>query len=372
MKRTNVIFSVLVIILTVGTLLAVTLIASASYGGEMWKIVLLLVAGAVACGLVNAFAHELGHLIAGKINGFKFSEMTVWFFRWYKVREKICFSFVLMKEQAGYTEMFPKGNNDVARRYNKMTLGGLIASFVCMLIGIVPLFMTAYLPLVAYSFTSMMLPVGAYYFFGNALPVVSGGARNDGAVVLEYIKKEDSVKVMEGLLAIQAELYLGKTPSEIEEKYYFDLPQLPEDDLYFIQLLHARYDYYLDKGDVENAIKTTNRLLELDEYMPKHYVNLVKTDNLYNACALVKDEEKADDLMYELEKCLSVNNALSIRAKTAYLVYVKEEFDDVDAFIEKWAEEAEKSVFEGEELFNKKLLEKLKNHVELKRDIVAE
>ena len=372
MKRTTVIFSVLVIIMTIGTLLAVTLVASASYGGDMWKIVLLLIGGAVACGIVNAFAHELGHLVAGKLNGFKFSEMTVWFFRWYKVREKISFSFVALKEQAGYTEMFPKGKENLAKRYNKMTLGGLIASLVCMLIGIIPLCLTAYLPLVAYSFTAMMLPVGAYYFFGNALPVVSGGARNDGAVVLEYVKKENSVKVLEGLLSIQADLYLGKTPSEIDEKYYFDLPQLPEDDLYFIQLLRARYDYYLDKGDVENAIKTTNRLLELDEYMPKYYLNIIKTDALYNACTLVKDEEKADDLMYELEKFLSINNLISMRAKTAYLVYIKEELDDVDSFIEKWQEEAEKSVFEGEELFNKKLLENLKNHVKTKLEVVTE
>ena len=372
MKRTTVVFSVLVIIMTVGALLAVALVAGAFYGGEMWKIALLLVAGAVVCGLVNAFAHELGHLIAGKLNGFKLSEITVWFFRWYKVRERICFNFVMLKEQAGYTEMFPKGTNDLAKRYNKMTLGGLVASLMCMLIGIVPLCLTAYLPLIAYAFTAMMLPVGAYYFFGNALPVVSGGARNDGAVVLEYVKKENSVKVMEGLLSIQAQLYLGKTPSEIDEKYYFDLPQLPEDDLYFIQLLHARYDYYLDKGDVENAVKTTNRLLELDEYMPKYYLNNIKTDALYNVCALVKNEQTADELMYELERFLTANNILSIRAKTAYLVYIKEEFDYVDSFMEKWIEESEKSVFEGEELFNKKLLEKLKNHVKTKLEVVTE
>ena len=43
--------------------------------------------------------------------------------------------------------------------------------------------------------------------------------------------------------------------SEIDESYYFDLPQLCEEHPYFIQLLTLRYSYYLDKGDYENAKK---------------------------------------------------------------------------------------------------------------------
>ena len=240
MNRKNIIFNVILLVLTLGAVFGVALTASNNYKTtDTWLVLVLLISGGIVAGLINAFAHELGHLIAGKVNGFILSDMTVWFFRWSKEREKIRFDFTLIGEQAGYTEMFPDGTENLGKRYKKMVAGGLIASFVCMLIGVVPLFLTDYMPFEAYAFWAMLLPLGAYYFIGNALPMVSGGAKNDGEVLSGLIKNDDSSKVAINLLAIQSELYYGKTPSQIDEKWYFDLPQLAEDDINFILLLNV-------------------------------------------------------------------------------------------------------------------------------------
>ncbi len=359
-RRTNVINGALYLILTMASMFVAVYVCNLRYSEQLVTVVLWFILGAVVAGIINTFVHELAHLFAGKINGFAFSEITVWFFKWTKVRNKIRFSFTMMKDEAGYTEMIPKSRENLEKRYKSMTLAGPIASFFCILIGVVPFFVVQ-MPLWAYCMLSVFLPVSVYFFFGSILPQSSYGVRNDGAVAYGIAKMDDVSRVTVNLLAIQSEMYNGKTPSEIEQSLYFDLPQLPEDNPVFFMLLNARYNYYLDKEDYDNAKKTTERLLSLEEYMIKPYLNVVKTDALYNACTFDYNEEVADDLMYELEKYLNnVNSTTNVRVKLAYLLYVRREKDFAEMFFNKATKEASRSQIKGYGNFEKKLLEKMK------------
>lgn len=360
-RRINFINNVAVIVLTALGLMAVVLIANGTFTASLGTVLASFAAGAVIAGVICTCFHELGHFIAGKINGFDFLSMTIWFFKWSKERGKIVFDFVMMGDEAGYTEMVPKSTENLTVRLKKMTLGGLVATVIPMLFGIIPLFLVEKLSLFGFAAWAMFLPIGVYMFFGNALPMTSGGAGNDGKVLFGIKKMDDDTKVILSMLAVQSELYSGKTPAEIDEKYYFDLPQLSEDDLNFAMLLSARYCYYLDKKDYVNAKKTTDRLLSIADYLPKAYLNAVKTDALYNACTFDKDEETADDLMAELEKYLGRRNgSAEIRAKTAYLLYIKEEKAALDIFYRKGVIEANKCNLRGLGLFERKLLEEMK------------
>lgn len=360
-RRTNLINNALSLLLTMGAFFAVIYFCDLRYvQAEMITVILYVVVGAIIAGIFNAFAHEFGHVIAGKKNGFVLSSVTVWFFRWSRIGKHIRFDFVMIGDEAGYTEMIPTVTDNLSKRFKAMTLGGIISSFILMLVGIPALFVTT-LPLWLFCVWAMFLPIGAYYFFGNALPMISYGARNDGAVVYGLNKQDDNSKVTVALLAIQAELYNGKTPKEIDKQLYFDLPQLPEDDLCFTMLLNARYNYYLDIEDFDNAKKTSDRLLELVEYMPKAYKYIVQADALYNACTFAFDEDVADDLMYELEKYLnSVNSATNLRVKLAYVLYVKKEKEGAQAFYKRGLKVAAKMQIKGLEEFEKALYERIK------------
>ena len=362
-RRTNIINYIISMVITLGTLLAVVVVCNSRYTEQLFEVMLKFVVGAICAGLVNTFAHELGHLIAGKKNGFVFSEMCVWFFKWKKVKNKIRFNFAMIGEEAGYTDMLPTYADNMAVRLKKMTLGGVIASGVLMVLGIIP-FCIPTLPSWVFCVFAMFLPIGAYFFFTSALPSSSGGVRNDGAVVYGINKNDDTTKVTLNLLAIHAELYNGKSPSEIDEDLYFNLPQLPEDDVNFTMLLNARYLYYLDKEDYDNAKKTTDRLLSVLDYMPKAYRCAVKTDALYNACTFDYNEDVADDLMYELEKYLNnINSTTNVRAKLAYLLYVRKEKDAFDLFYKKGLKEVSRCQLKGLGEFEKKLFEKMKQDV---------
>lgn len=362
-RKTNIINNALTMIFMMIGLFFVVYACNSNYNKELIEVILWFFLGAVISGFINTVIHELAHLVVGKKNGFAFSSMVIWFFKWSKVKNKIRFDFTMFGEEAGYTEMIPKNSENIAIRYQKMSIAGPIASFFCMLIGIAPFFIST-LPYQLFCLWSVFLPVGAYFFFGSVLPVSSNGFRNDGAVYYCMKKMDDVSKVTVNLLSIQAEMYCGKTPCEINENLYFDLPQLAEDNPVFAMLLNARYNYYLDKGDYDNAKKVTERLLSIEEYIPKSYLNVVKTDALYNACTFDYNEDIADDLVYELEKYLNnINTATNIRAKLSYLLYVKREKDSADVFYGKGIKEANRTLIKGYGNFERKLLEDMKKDI---------
>ena len=88
-KKVNIISYVANLILTLGALLGVVLMCNKTYSENMLNAVLKLLVGAIVAGFVITCVHELGHLIAGKLNGFAFSSMTIWFFKFEKIKNKI-------------------------------------------------------------------------------------------------------------------------------------------------------------------------------------------------------------------------------------------------------------------------------------------
>ncbi len=366
MKRTtNIISNVLSMLLMLGSLVAVILICNSKYTADsIFEIIGYIVLGALIAGFLTALSHELGHYFAGKRNGFILYSLVVWFFKWTKVGKKIKFNFILPLDESGYTEMIPTKTENMDKRFKKLTLGGIYGPIAFMIIGIVPLvlvFFFDFIPLIAFCIWAMFFPMGTYYLFGNILPMTSNGVRNDGAVVMGINKKDDVSIVSSAILQYQAELYNGKTPGEVDEKLLFDLPQLPEDQPTFAMLLDARYNYYLDKEDYENAKKVTDRLMGILDGMPKNIKVVAKLNALYNACTFDYDENKADDLMYELEKFLNnVNVASTVRVKLAYVLYVEKKKENLETFYKKGIKESKRCPMIGAGEFEKKLFEKLK------------
>ncbi len=365
-RKTNVINNVLSLLLTFSALIAVVLICNSKYtAGSIIEIIGYITIGAIISGFIVAVSHELGHLAAGKRNGFKLYCITIWFFKWVKVGKKRIFSFTLPLDESGYTEMIPMHSDNLAKRFRKLTEGGIYGPLILMLFGIAPLVLVYFvnvIPLFAFCLWAMFLPMGAYYLFGNLLPMSTSKVLNDGAVIYGLRKDDDLSKVTVAILKYQSELYNGKTPGEIDEKLLFDLPQLAEDQPVFAMLLDARYNYYLDKEDYENAKKVCDRLMSILDYMPKNIKVVAQLNALYNACTFDYDEDTADDLMYELEKFLNnVNTASTVRVKLAYILYVEKEKENLEVFYKKGLKEAKRCPMIGMGAFETKLFEKMKN-----------
>ncbi len=364
-SRKNLINNLLLLIFTVAAVFAVTFIGNRNFNVDLGPIIAVFICGAIIAAIVNALVHEIGHIVAGKKSGFVFISMRIFVIRFVKIGKKLKTEFTGIGEELGETEMVPATAENLEKRFAKMTLGGLIATGVLLVLSVTPLvfayFMSAKLWWL-YALTSMFFPVGVYFFFANVLPMDNEGLLNDGAVV-SGLKKDDSVsKVTVGLLRIHSELVNGKSPAEIDETCFYDLPQLPEDNPNFILLLNNRYAHELDKENFEQAKKISDRMEELLDDMPKMYSGAVMADLLYNACTFDFNEEKADDLVEDNERYLNrVNNLTNLRIKAAYLTYVVKDYAAAKEFLDKAEREVEKCRISGIKKYEGKLVSKIKN-----------
>lgn len=364
-RRINLINNIILLAVTLAGIFAVTLIGNGEYSSNLGMFVVYCILGAIFWGIVNLLVHEWGHVRAAGRNNFKVLSVRLMFFLFRKENGKTKVSLTGFGEEAGSTEMVPVGEEDLEKRFIATTRAGIYGNIVFTLICAVPLFLTSVLPFWVYSLWAVGLPVSLYYVLSNGLPMTTDGVKNDAAVIAGMKRGEDSEKVTLSLLQIHAELTEGKSPAEIDEKLYFGVPQLPEDDLNYVFLLNARYTYYLDKEDFENAKKVSDRLALLLDTMPKPFRPSVRADLLYNACTFDYDESDADNLVEDNEKYLNrAADVSTLRIKAAYVLYVLKDAAQAAKFIGHAEDLLSECKVEGQRRYERKLLDKMKADAE--------
>lgn len=318
--------------------------------------------------VVNTVAHEIAHMAVGAAKGFKTVSLRFLWFKFYKESGKTKFAFTTAFDQIGEAELIPVKKENIEKRYKTVSVAGIIANaLIAVAYAVSAIFWgeTWLAGSKLFDLTAFGFAISLYYVLSNALPMSLDLERNDGAILKGIKEKDDVTTVMFSLMNAHAELYAGKSPAEVDKKYYFDVPQLPEDEPYFTLLLNNRYYYYLDLGDKENAIKTAERIESLTDYMSKSYLKETRVDELYNCCVLTKDFQKADDIAEDYEKYLNkVTSVKNMRAKAAYAAYVLKDKELAYAICSGAIDLADKYSVEGLKKFELKLLNELKNYIE--------
>ncbi len=249
--------------------------------------------GAISCliGLALSLAlaplvHELGHLCLGKAVKMECVYMKAFCMKNTLNRGKLRFAFA-SPFAPDHTQMLPKKGGNMRARAGWYALGGLLFSlaFLCLLIG---------LAVGGNAVAWGSLPYVAYLFLLNALPFEYASGKTDMQIFVGLMRGEDAEKCMLSAMEIQGQLYEGKCFSEIDEKYYFDLPQLMEEEPLYAVLLDLRYRYYLDKGDLDGAADALNRLAYLQPYLSDGEVQKIAGELTYMH-ALRGDEQAANE-----------------------------------------------------------------------------
>ena len=290
-------------------------------------IAILLIIGGFVSALITETMHELGHLIFGKFCKFSFNKINISFIKIYKKDGKTKITFKKLPQSvAGSTEMIPQTACNLKNRFLYTISGGLIFSFLTFLAFLLCFIFSSKINFFVYIFTAAGLPYAFHLFIYNFLPLHLEGAHTDGALVWGIILKDDSYITALNILAIEGLMHEGRSPSEIDENLYFSLPQLQEDDLNFILLTSYRLMYYLDSGDIENAIRTCDRLEELAEYVPDFYYNDILSEIMFCECCLKGDDELCKELFKGLEFYLKREDTISShRILAAYELYINQD-----------------------------------------------
>ena len=273
------------------------------------------IAGIIASLIFAPIIHELGHVSMGLIAKMDCVYVKCFCFKIYRKngKKRLAFASPFAADQ---TQMLTKEGGNMTRRAAIYTLGGLIYSGAFLFLILAGVILTACLGARAYTLLGI-LPYTAYLFLLNVVPFEYASGKTDAAVYRGIRKGEDVEKCMLSAMEIQGQLSEGKSFSEIEESYYFDLPQLCEDEPLYAVLLDLRYRYYLEKEEIEKAADCLNRLALNEAYLPFSEVEKVAAELVYMH-VLTGNIEDAEKNYAACKNFLQEENATAKRILCAY------------------------------------------------------
>ena len=250
----------------------------AAWQADLGEMIAYLVGFALSLFLTPAL-HEWGHISFALGNQMRVVYTKFFCFRYVHTGEGKNFSLT-SPFSADETQAVPKVGGNMRKRATGYTLGGLVFSgafFLLIITGAVLCTALGGKPFALWG----LLPYAGYSFLLNAVPLEYPLGKTDMLVYLGIKNAWNAERTMLSAMEIQGRLYAGETFTQIEKTYYFDLPQLPEDEPLYAVILDLRYRWYLEKGELGRAADCLERLAGAQEYLSEGEVEKLAGELVY-------------------------------------------------------------------------------------------
>lgn len=297
--------------------------------------VILIILGCVAASFISVIIHEITHFLVGKILGFKCVSFKILKFELIKTVRSANKSDSQKKYRTlsyGSCEMISTKEGNYKKRLIIVTISALIVSLLCTIAFLILLLLLNNISPLLYLFISPAFLISFNIFISSAYPQDNSGKLSDGALIVELIKNSNEATIILALLNIQTQLYLGKTPSEIDKDLYFNLPVLADDNAIMQSLFFNRYFYHIDCGEYNAASNVSTRLLDNSE-------NLSYRDGTMLYLNIVFDLIMSSDLVrakagFSIVERDLTNSITDLRVKAYYTNYVLKNTEETKSIIE--------------------------------------
>ena len=265
--------------------------------------------------VLSPILHELGHVSFAQIANMDYVYVKFFCFKIYikNGKKRLGFASPFAPDE---TQVLPKAGGNMQKRAILYTLGGLIYGGAFLLIILAGAILCTAVGKTSYLLWGMV-PYAAYLFLLNLPPVEYASGKTDTLVYLGLKKGYAAEKTMLSAMEIQGQLYAGKSFAEIDEKFYFDVPQLCEDEPLFAVMLDLKYRYFLEKEEYDKAADCLNRLAQAQEYLPDFEVEKLAAELTY-LHSLRGDLERAEESGKLCREYLQSNETAAKRVLAAY------------------------------------------------------
>ena len=229
--------------------------------------------------ILSPVVHELGHVLMGAVTKMDAVYVKCFCFKVYLKKGKKRFAFT-SPFSADETQVVPLVGGNMQKRVEKYAIGGLLFSGIFLALLLLGAIATLIFKAPSYKLFGM-LPYAAYLFFLNLPPFEYGSGKTDGLIYKGIKKGFDAEKCMLSVMEIQGQLCEGKSFSQIDDKLYFELPQLCEDEPLYAVILDLRYRYYLEKEELVKAADCLNRLALNEVYLSETELEKIAAELVY-------------------------------------------------------------------------------------------
>lgn len=217
----------------------------------------------VASYFISILIHEMGHVIAGKLNGFNVVLFVVGPFMLIKTPASwhITFSGLNgLMQLGGFVYGYPLYSKNLAQRLTKLYLGGPVASILQLLFLLFLTLLLSNLTLAypLYWLLRMSLFMGILFVILSCIPTDSMGLSNDAAQIRRLRNKTAGYKALLLHFILNAQLIVGNRPREIDKALFNALLEEAADPA---RQALAHLDLYaraLDAGNIQGAASHLN------------------------------------------------------------------------------------------------------------------
>lgn len=304
---------------------------------------------------ISPIVHELGHILCAEAAKMRIVYTKFFCFRVFIKDGKTRFGFA-SPFAADQTQVIPKVGGNMRKRALHYTRGGLLLSLALLFLALSASLACVYLGNTSYILWGFV-PYAAYLFALNALPLEYASGKTDMLVYKGIKRGFDAEKTMLAAMEIQGRLYAGESYAEIEESWYYDLPQLCENEPLYAVILDLRYRYHLEKEEMEKAADCLNRLAISQAYLSDEELEKIAAELTYMH-ALNGDIERAEESAKLCRGYLQSNQASAKRILATYAATVGQK-DGVKTLIEQAKCALEKEWIAGNKKFEEKLISRI-------------
>lgn len=226
--------------------------------------------GVVICAFLAVFMHELGHVIGGKIAGFRFILMIVGPFKWIREKKGIAFRWnTSFQMGGGLALLLPEQGRPLRRQLGWYIAGGPLMNMV-----LASAFIVSAWWLSQHPESSLAIPHTGFFVLLSALlhggimlvtliPFPTRGLDNDGTKLLDLLRGGQRAETNLLIHALTASSISGVRPRDWNRAHLEQLLQLGG-DLAEKHVLYAHlmaYYHYLDQGDATQAGEALSAIL---------------------------------------------------------------------------------------------------------------
>lgn len=304
--------------------------------------------------------HELGHLVFGKLLGYRFLMFRAGIFSIHKENGKLKFSLIKNVGYGGLCAMIPAEDSDL-KDFAIYSTGGIIFN---LLTGVLFLFLPEILSLdmiyaVPVYGTGMVSIILALI---NGWPFFSMNQPTDGMMLFSILKKNPLAERFYESVILSKKLMTGVRPRDLNLKE----PKLPLEDHHETGNVLYLYFMALDRGDEESARKyiliIEENLSKVPPYaLPAYYYEIIFFS------LITGDMEKAVRYHDKAGKILLRDRDINgMRIKAYYAYYVEKDKAKAQHLAEEGISVMGKYPFRGQAIFEEDQLKKLIDKIEMK------
>lgn len=263
---------------------------------------LMLIGGLLLAFIISVAVHEVGHVVAGKLAGFRFAFLLAWPIQ---VRRRGDGGFAVRPMfksglgMGGMAGMAPVKCDNLRQGYLKLLRGGPIASLGLGLIALLIAFTAGVGSSVTGGSFWMLGVISLLLFVICIIPRVSAGYLTDGAAIRLLSSGDvEKVDVYVAALEISTEIMAGTRPMDLMPELLQRLLKAGADDPMWHRGLYFNFLSAADRGDLKSARVQMDRILADPAKIPL----LVRTNyQVYHAWLLAR-EGKSDEARAQLQQ----------------------------------------------------------------------